>query len=166
MTDTITFREARLQDAEGMTQVTEALAAAGIRRLPSDRAYVETAYLGNPARVSCVVAEAADGRILGFQVVSRAQAGNAYGTPEGWGLIGTHVAPDAPRRGIGRGLFAQTQAAIAASGLQHVEACIGADNAPALAYYGAIGFRDHRTGQGPYGALCVKIYRPASPARD
>ena len=148
----------RKLDAAGMAGVTEALAAAGIRVLPSDRAYVESAYLDNPSRIACTLAEDASGRILGFQWLGHAIAGNAYGTPEGWGVIGTHVAPDAPRQGIGRGLFAKTRAAIAAACLPQVEACIGAANAPALAYYGAMGFKDWRAGEGPNGPLSVKIY--------
>lgn len=162
MTDAITYREARPEDAEGMTRVTEALAAAGIRVLPSDRAYIESAYLDNPQRIACTVALDGSGRVLGFQWLGHATAGNPYGTPEGRGSIGTHVAPDAPRKGIGRGLFAETRKAIAAAGLPHVEACIGADNAPARAYYAAMGFVTCREGPGPRGPLDVKAFPPVA----
>lgn len=68
--------------------------------------------------------------------------------PEGWGIIGTHIHPGAARSGIGRRLFAVTLAAAKADGLKHVDASIGADNAPALSYYSAIGFVPYREGEG------------------
>ena len=64
--------------------------------------------------------------------------------PEGWGIIGTHVHPEAARSGLGRRLLVESLAAAKAAGIRHVDARIGAGNAPALAYYSAMGFQPYR----------------------
>lgn len=133
-------RDARAEDAAAMAAVLAALVAAGRRSRPADAAFVRAQYLDHPARIRCTIAVDAGGAVLGFQSLKVARAGNPYDTPEGWGIIGTHVAPDAARRGVGRALFAQTLTAARGAGLARIEALVGADNAPALAYYAAFGF--------------------------
>lgn len=140
----IRFRQARPDDAEGMSLVLQALIATGQRQSPGDVDFVRDRYLNDPARLACTLAQDDDGRILGFQSLKRAGPGNPYGTPVGWGIIGTHIAPWAHRRGVGRGLFAVTRDAIAAAGLPHVEATIGLQNAQGRAYYAAMGFATWR----------------------
>ena len=83
-------------------------------------------------------------RVVGFQSLKRAWPDNPYDVAEGWGIIGTHIHPDAGRSGLGRRLFTASLAAARTAGLKHIDASIGADNEPALAYYGAMGFT-------PYG---------------
>ncbi|WP_267126442.1 GNAT family N-acetyltransferase [Xanthomonas sacchari] len=99
------IRPATLDDAEAMVAVQTAIFAAGLRKAPTDLATVRATYLQHPDRLQCVLAEDADGRVLGFQSLRIARPGNAYDVAEGWGIIGTHVDPRAARRGIGSALF-------------------------------------------------------------
>ncbi|MBE9635834.1 GNAT family N-acetyltransferase [Salipiger mangrovisoli] len=148
-----TIRAANRADVPGLSAMLQDLVAAGKRTRPADEAFVLATYVAHPNGISCFVAEAADGQLLGLQALSRAMAGNPYGTPEGWGIIGTHVAPAAARRGIGKGLFAATRAAAGAADLPAIEACIGASNAEGQGYYAAMGFRSWRS---PEGSVCKR----------
>lgn len=138
-----TIRPARATDAEDMAEVQNAIYRAGLRASPVDVALVRERYLGMDDTVACTVAER-EGRVVGFQSLMRAWPGNPYDVAEGWGIIGTHIHPDAGRSGLGRRLFAASLAAAKAAGLRHIDASIGATNAPALAYYSAIGFVPYR----------------------
>ena len=138
-----TIRPARATDAEDMAEVQNAIYRAGLRASPVDVALVRERYLGMDDNVACTVAER-EGRVVGFQSLMRAWPGNPYDVAEGWGIIGTHIHPDAGRSGLGRRLFAASLAAARAAGLRHIDASIGATNAPALAYYSAIGFVPYR----------------------
>ncbi|MCW0454081.1 GNAT family N-acetyltransferase [Xanthomonas sacchari] len=154
------IRPATLDDAEAMLAVQDAIFAAGLRKAPTDLATVRATYLQHPDRLQCVLAEDADGRVLGFQSLRIARPGNAYDVAEGWGIIGTHVDPRAARRGVGSALFRATRAAARSAGLAQIDASIAADNALGQAYYEAIGFRTYRT---PPGLVC-KVYRLDGPA--
>ncbi|HLR44693.1 MAG TPA: GNAT family N-acetyltransferase [Brevibacterium sp.] len=128
-----------------MTEVQNAIYRAGLRASPVDVALVRERYLGMDDNVACTVAER-EGRVVGFQSLMRAWPGNPYDVTEGWGIIGTHIHPDAGRSGLGRRLFATSLVAAKDAGLRHIDASIGVDNAPALAYYSAIGFTPYREG--------------------
>lgn len=141
-------RPATEADAEGMSGVLSELVAAGKRRKASDAEFALTHYITDPDRIECSVAEDTNGRILGFQSLKLARDGNPYGTPKGWGIIGTHVRPSAARRGVGRALFAATREAARKAGLTRIEAFIGAGNETALSYYEAMGFRTYREAEG------------------
>lgn len=65
--------------------------------------------------------------------------------------MGTHVNPDAARRGVGKALFPVTLLAAKAYGLAKIDATIGANNPEGLGYYEAMGFRTYRT---PDGKIC------------
>ena len=138
-------REAVPTDAPGISAFLQVLAARGKRTLPSDADYVSSHYIANPNRIQCAVAEGDDGTLLGLQILLHAAEDNPYGVTPGWGMIGTHVRPDAARQGVGKALFAATRAAAERAGLQKIDAMIGADNAEGLAYYGAMGFQTYRT---------------------
>lgn len=140
----ITIREARDSDAAGMSALLQALTHAGKRTRPSDAAFALSHYINGPHQIRCSVAVAATGEVLGFQSLKLATAGNPYGVATGWGIIGTHIAPTAARRGVGRALFGVTLTAAKAAGLPAIDATIGAGNAEGLAYYEAMGFRDYR----------------------
>ncbi len=139
------IRPARSADAEDMAEVQNAIYRAGLRASPVDVAVIRERYLDMEYRVACTVAER-DGRVVGFQSLKRAWPGNPYDVAEGWGIIGTHIRPDAGRSGLGRRLFASSLAAAQAAGLSSIDASIGVDNAPALAYYAAMGFVPYREG--------------------
>ncbi|MNX63079.1 Acetyltransferase (GNAT) family protein [compost metagenome] len=112
-------------------------------------------YIQHTDRIECSVAEDDDGRIMGFQSLRYARADNPYGVAEGWGIIGTHVSPQAARRGVGSALFAATRRAAEARGLKNIDASIGADNMLGQGYYDAMGFTTYRQ---PEGLVC-KVYR-------
>lgn len=151
------IRPATPLDAQGMCDVQSQILTAGLRKTAPDLATVLAAYIEHPDRIQCSVAQADDGRILGFQSLRYARVDNPYGTPEGWGIIGTHVSPHAARQGIGSALFKATLQAAKAFPLQNIEAAIGAKSEIALGYYEAMGFRTHRS----YDDIVCKVYRLA-----
>ncbi len=143
----ITLRPATPDDADALAAVQNAIFAAGLRKTPVDADRMRAIYLDLPQTLALTVAER-QGKVLGFQWLGRAWPGNEYGVAPGWGMIGTHIRPDARRSGIGRRLFAETLAAAQRAGLAHIDASIGDDNAPAFAYYQAMGFRPYRKSEG------------------
>ncbi len=148
------IRRAVPADAAGISAVLQELAAAGLRTKPADRDLALRHYIGHANQVQCTLAEEA-GRILGFQSLKRAEAGNPYGVALGWGIVGTHISPRAARRGIGAALFEVTKDLAAEAGFEAIDATIGADNAGGLAYYEAMGFRTYRR----TGSAICKAYR-------
>ena len=142
-----------------MSEMLRLLVAAGKRSSPADEAFVLGHYIDNPNPIRCSLAEDDDGSILGFQSLVRAIEGNRYGTPVGWGIIGTHVSPLSARRGTGSRLFEVTKTAVIHAGIEAIEAFIGEKNAEALAYYEKMGFRTYRLAD---GAVC-KAYRLVQP---
>jgi GNAT superfamily N-acetyltransferase len=147
------IRQAQAEDAAAMDAVLSPI----LERWGSDRprgpAHVLSHYVAHPARLSCCIAEEG-GRILGFQSLKRAEAGNPYDLPEGWGIIGTYVAAEASGRGVARALFNATRAMAEAAGLSRIDATIGAANAEGLAYYEALGFRTWRKTGSAVGKVC------------
>ena len=115
--------------------------ALGKRRLPADDAFVRDVYISHIDNIACSVVEDEDGTLLGVQVLKLATEGNPYEVAPGWGIIGTHVSPNAARLGVGRKLFVATFAAAEAAGLKKIEATIGAKSPDALSYYEAMGFQ-------------------------
>ena len=55
-----------------------------------------------------------------------------------------NIRPDAARRGVGKALFAASLQAARSAKLIAIDATIGEDNEPALAYCEALGFRTYR----------------------
>ena len=115
-----------------------------------DAAWTRARYIDPDDSLACMLA-CDGGRVLGFLSLKRAGPGNPYDLPEGWGIIGTHIALSAGRRGIGRALFATSLAAARAAGLGTIDATIGAENAGALGYYEAMGFVTWRRLDGAVG---------------
>lgn len=74
------------------------------------------------------------GRVVGFQV--------CFDLGEGLYSIGSFTDRQAPVKGAGRALFAQTLADCRNRGGQAILAKITADNTGGLAYYAAMGFAD------------------------
>ena len=135
----VLLRPALEDDAQGISNVLMALKAAGKRRTAGNAEEILSHYITHPDRIQCTVAEV-DGQVIGFQSLRLATEGNPYGTPVGWGIIGTHIHPSAARCGVGKRLAGQTIKVALVAGLRHVEARIGTENAAGLAYYGSIGF--------------------------
>lgn len=130
-----------------MAAVQNAIFAAGLRKTPVDADRMRALYLNHPNTLAATLA-VRDGAVLGFQWLGLAWPGNEYGVEPGWGMIGTHIRPDAGRSGIGRRLFAETLAAARQAGVAQIDASIGDDNLGALAYYQAMGFRPYRKSEG------------------
>ncbi|WP_300057958.1 GNAT family N-acetyltransferase [uncultured Roseobacter sp.] len=151
------LRDATLADVPRISALLRALTALGKRTRPDDEAFVRSHYVENPVNVACTVAEDDTGRVLGFQVLSVAAAGNPWGVTPGWGIIGTHIGPDAARKGVGRALFGVSRAAAQRAGLAHIDASIGATNDEGLGYYDAMGFETYRT---PEGRICKRFDVP------
>ena len=139
------IRMAESTDVPAMSALLERLVEAGKRTARADMAFVQENYVSNPVGVRCSLALNDEGKLLGFQSLIHAVAGNRYGTPPGWGIVGTHVALDAARSGVGRRLFDVTRQAAIEAGLSDIEAFIGHANIAAQAYYESIGFRTYRT---------------------
>ncbi|WP_116082979.1 GNAT family N-acetyltransferase [Tropicimonas sp. IMCC34011] len=142
-------------DAPRISTMLQAHVAAGKRSSPADEAFVLERYIDDPARIACTLAEDDAGSLLGFQSLTLAAEGNPYGTPAGWGIIGTHVAPGAGRGGVGSRLFEVTQAVGLEVGLRDIEAVIGVRNVEGQAYYEKMGFITHRL----EGDAIAKRYR-------
>jgi GNAT superfamily N-acetyltransferase len=130
-----------------MSEVLMELVAAGKRSKAADPAFVTSHYLEHPHRLHCFLA-LGDDEALGFQSLKRAHEGNPYETSVGWGIIGTHVRPSAARMRVGSQLFAATISGARKAKLTAIEAYIGDQNAAALGYYEALGFRTHRHSDG------------------
>lgn len=151
------IRKATSDDVDAMSAMLKKLVAAGRRTMPADTDYVREHYVSNFHSISCSIAEGEDGTILGFQSLIRAVEGNAYDTPVGWGIIGTHVSPDAARTGAGTKLFASSEQAAIDAGLTKIEAFIGKDNTVAQRYYEQMGFEPSRRTE---SAVCKVWTRP------
>ncbi|WP_226951380.1 GNAT family N-acetyltransferase [Rhizobium terrae] len=149
--DTMRIRAAESGDVIAISEMLQQLVAVGKRSSPIDPDFVTDTYIHNPHGILCSLAEDDDGQLLGFQSLIRAHEDNRYGTPVGWGIIGTHVSPLAARRGVGSRLFETIVAAAVGAGLDKIEAFITSTNLEAQAFYEKIGFRTHRIAD---GAVC------------
>ncbi|SHG82294.1 GNAT family N-acetyltransferase [Marivita hallyeonensis] len=149
----VTVREALAEDAAAMSQILRDILSVWKSERPSSVAHVSTHYVNHPDRLRCSVAVDDDGEILGFQSLKRATEVNAYGLPEGWGIIGTYVNAKAAGRGVGKALFASSLDAAREANVTEIDATIGAANESGLAFYDAIGFHTY---QSKPGAVCKK----------
>ncbi|SMX29052.1 Acetyltransferase (GNAT) family protein [Pelagimonas phthalicica] len=139
------LRQAVPADAPAISAFLQKLTKLGQRNLPDTPDYVATHYIGNANRVSCLIAMDAADQPVGIQIVSRAEEGNAYDVTPGWGIIGTHISPEAQGQGIGKALFAGTLSVAREYGLPSLDAAIGEDNSGGQAYYEKMGFKTYRT---------------------
>ena len=141
------IRPALPTDAAGISRVLTALTAAGLRVSPSDVGFALSNYIENPNGIECSVATDPEGSILGLQALLMAVEGNQYGVTPGWGIIGTHIHPEAIRQGIGGKLFTATRQAAVKANLKHIDATIQNYNTGGLAYYESVGFRTYVTNE-------------------
>lgn len=124
-----------MADVPGMTAILTAVIAIGgttAHERPKTEAQVLAEYVSGQDVVSSVVCEA-DGSIVGWQSV---------GIWEGEAHIGSFVQPGLQARGAGAAMFDLTRQVLRAKGVDFIIAAIRADNAPGLAYYARIGFRE------------------------
>lgn len=139
----IRVRDAVDDDAEAMSRILSAILQVWKSDRPDSPAHVQSHYIAHPDRISCAVAVADGGGLVGFQSLKVASEGNPYGLTIGWGIIGTYVDAASTGMGVGRALFSHTVQAAREAGLSEVDATIGRDSPIALAYYEAMGFRTY-----------------------
>jgi L-amino acid N-acyltransferase YncA len=128
-------RPAAEADVSAMTEVLNAVIAMGgttAHEVPKTEAQVRHDYVTGPDVLSSVVVED-DGKVVGWQSVGMWQ-----GDPH----IGSFVQPGVQAKGAGQAMFALTCDFLRQRGIGYIIAHIRADNAPGLAYYARIGFRD------------------------
>ena len=136
------------KDAKAMSSILAEILCLWKSDRPSDPGHVLAHYINNPDRVACTVAVGDSGKILGFQSLKRALAGNQYGVTPGWGIIGSYVRGSAAGKGVGHLLFRASHDAARQAGLPAIDATIGAENKSGLTYYDAIGFYTYLTPPG------------------
>ena len=128
-------RHATEADVAGMTAVLNAVIAVGgttAHERPKTEAEVLEGYVTGADVLSCVVCEDG-GEIVGWQSV-----GMWDGDPH----IGSFVRPGLQAKGAGGAMFDLTCRSLRDRGVGYIIAHIRADNAPGLAYYARIGFRE------------------------
>ncbi len=135
------IRPATTDDVPGMVALLNRIIAKGgttAHEVPYTEDKFATAYLTGADAIACLVADAAERGLLGFQVL-----GYWPGLPAGWVDIGTFVSENARGTGAGAALFAATKALAMARGDRTINATIRADNALGLAFYARCGFVDY-----------------------
>lgn len=148
-----------------MSMILAAVIASWKSRRPYSPEHVLDHYIAHPDRIGCAVAVDRNASILGFQSLKVTRRGNPYDLPQGWGVIGTYVALNDLRKGVGRALFAQMRVTALGAGLTRIDATIGARNQGALAYYDAMGFRTYRHMDGAVGKKLILPDQP-TPQRN
>jgi len=139
-----TVRLATVDDAAAMADVLNAVIREGGRTAiegPVSPADLRDWYLDGSTAYGCVIATRDDRWAVGFQALERHHGGLAADEAD----IATFVDARARGGGVGRALAEATFARMATVGLTGLRAVIRADNAPAIAYYRALGFdvREH-----------------------
>jgi L-amino acid N-acyltransferase YncA len=137
------IRPATLTDVPAMVLLLNRIIAKGgttAHEVPYTEDKFARAYLTGAGAIACLIADAPDGGVLGFQVL-----GYWPGLPDGWVDIGTFVAEAARGTGTAAALFAATRSLAKARGDLAINATIRADNAGGLAYYAKCGFVDYAT---------------------
>ena len=148
----VEVRAARSEDAAGLAELLNGVIARGgttALEEPFTPERLDAAYLTGAEVICCFVAvDPVSGRHEGFQTLGRYP-----GLPDGYGDIGTFARVGGTQRGVGRALFAATEARARRLGLAGINATIRADNTGGLQFYTRLGFVDHSV-------------RPAVPLKD
>lgn len=138
-------RAAILADCLGMADVLNPIIRAGgtsAFEVEKSAEALADWYLSGPyawfCHVACDTQPNGVERIVGYQTLSR------WGDfPAGWSDIGTFVATDVQRGGVGKALFAVTLRAARLAYLRTLNATIRADNLAGLGYYTRRGFVEY-----------------------
>ena len=100
-------------------------------------------FLIGPTCLSCLVVEATDLGLLGFQALGRHPD-----LPSDWADIATFSKVEPRTPGVGTALFAASKMMVGGLGIVAINAAIRADNASGLAYYERMGFETYRVLEG------------------
>jgi L-amino acid N-acyltransferase YncA len=143
-------RRASADDAAGIAAVLNRIIEGGRHSLldtPFSEAE-ECAYIESlPGRAFIHVAETLGGEIAGFQTVEPWSSFVTRGFDH-VATMGTYVAEESRRRGVGRALAAASFAAARAVGYEKVFTDLRADNLESLCYHLSLGFRVVGTARG------------------
>lgn len=96
-------------------------------------------FFNQQIQISCLVAEGAEGELLGFQVLSFHEQ-----LPDDWADIATFVRTSPRMSGVGSALFAETAALADKYEINTLNAAVRADNAGGIAYYEKMGFSAYK----------------------
>ena len=137
----VTIRKATEADAPGLVAILEGIAAERVHSAidvvwPVEKRRAHLASLSDREVVH--VAIAASGQIVGFQVLD---LWATISSMHHVGQIGTFLAPEWRSRGLGRLLFATTEAFATATGYSKMIAQVHASNERAKTFYRRLGFR-------------------------
>ena len=135
------IRRAVPADAEGVVRIWETIAAERVYSAVDKPWSVEQerAFLaGLSAREAMHVAEAADGEIVGFQSLDLWSS--LLGSMAHVAQLGTFLAPEWRRRGVGRALFSATREFAMGAGFRKLVIQVRGSNASAQSYYLRMGF--------------------------
>ncbi|MEM7269011.1 MAG: GNAT family N-acetyltransferase [Pseudomonadota bacterium] len=134
------IRAATLTDNQGMRDVLNPIIRAGgttANEVEHSEAQMAEMIDSFAPPEFCNVAEE-DGRILGWQCIYMHTK-----LPPEIGDISSFVAIEAKGKGVGKALIAETLQMARLNGFTAINATIRADNFGGLAFYTAMGFRDH-----------------------
>jgi len=100
-------------------------------------------FLAGPTCLSCLVVEATDLGLLGFQALGRHPD-----LPSDWADIATFSRVEPKTPGVGTALFAMSKMMVGGLGIVAINAAIRADNVGGLAYYEKMGFETYQVLEG------------------
>ena len=148
----ITLRPAQPADAQAMCDLLNPIIREGsttAHRSLFDSGRMRSTHIDAPLLIRTTLAFDG-GDLLGFQLLEWADP--AYdgpeALPEGWAVIASFVRDGLQGRGLGQLLWRETLIAAKAANVQAIDASIRTDNAPGLAYYSKLGFRNYSTIKG------------------
>lgn len=98
----------------------------------------KNAYLSHEQLISCVVAEADNGELLGFQALK-----HRSDIPADWGDIATFARVGGTQKGIGSALFSGTLERARDDQLSTINATIRSYNTGGLRFYSKMGFVEY-----------------------
>lgn len=146
MTFKVRIRSATSDDAQQLATLLNGIVAEGDKTAiaePFDATKVNEWFITGSHCLGCLVAEASEGALVGFQTLERFHHEELSA---GMADVGTFIAPDARRKGVGRQLTTMTVQQAAPGNLSALRAVIRKNNFHAQAFYGSCGVVAAREG--------------------
>ena len=137
----ILVRDIRTEDAAELCALLNEIVEIGGTTAQREVLTVEdfkNAYLRHEHLISCVVAQAYDSQLLGFQALK-----HRSDIPADWGDIATFAKVGGTQKGIGSVLFRGTLERARDEQLSTINATIRSYNTGGLLYYGKMGFMEY-----------------------
>ena len=139
MTLKLRVRSATPDDAQQLAALLNGIVEEGKTAIaePFDATKVNEWFIVGAHCLGCIVAEASEGALVGFQALERFHHEEL---PPGMADIGTFIAPDARRKGVGCELTSMTVLRAASANITSLRAVIREDNLATQAFYRSCGF--------------------------